>query len=490
MKFISANNRNQIVLFPEKIDDYVDENNTVRVINEYIDALDLNKLGFMKAQPNKTGRPMYDPKDLLKLYIWGYMNKIRSSRCLETETKRNIEVMWLLRKLSPDHKTISRFRHDNRLALKNLFKDFVKLSTTLNLYGKELVAIDGSKFKAVNSKDRNFGTKKLKERIERIDKRIEEYLKQLEEEDVKEDEIDNKKSKKEIKAIIKDLGKRKVKYTGYVGDLEQSDETQKSLTDKDSRLMTSNQKFEVSYNVQTAVDEKNKMIAEFDVTNNASDQNQLSNMAEKASKILETSKLEVVADKGYNSASDIIKCERNKIRTHVASVKMDACVPTSKDKQENITKHKNGKTVYIQERNIALCPMGKVLYPRMYKEKRKCGIFSNSSACIKCKFKCMSSPYQRFEIKMLKSDFLKPYNDSDLFVKQIHINSDEEIVKKRKSIVEHPFGTIKRNMNAGYCLTKGFENVGGEFALTFLAYNLKRAINILGTKKLIEFMAT
>ena len=177
MDFISGDNRNQITLMPDSVDDYVDDNNSVRVIEAYIDSLNLAALGFAKAQPHDTGRPMYDPKDLLKLYVYGYMNKVRSSRRLETETKRNLEVIWMLRRLSPDHKTIARFRHDNTAALKNVFRDFVKLCMKLNLYGKELVAIDGSKFKAVSSKDRNFTDKKLQDRIAQIEAKIEGYLK-------------------------------------------------------------------------------------------------------------------------------------------------------------------------------------------------------------------------------------------------------------------------------------------------------------------------
>ena len=199
MNFISGENRNQMTFMPDCIDDYVADNNSVRVIEAYINSLDLAKLGFAKPQPNNTGRPMYDPKDLLKLYLYGYMNKIRSSRRLEIETKRNIEVMWLLRKLSPDHKTIARFRCDNTAALKNVFRDFVKLCMKLDLYGRELVAIDGSKFKAVNSKDRNFTPQKLKERIVRIDAKIEEYLRELEDGDSTENIKDGEKHPKKLR---------------------------------------------------------------------------------------------------------------------------------------------------------------------------------------------------------------------------------------------------------------------------------------------------
>ena len=233
----------------------------------------------MHTEPCDTGRPPYDPRDLLKLYVYGYMNRVRSSRRLETESKRNLEVIWLLRRLSPDHKTIARFRHDNPRALKNVFRDFVRLCAREDLYGRELIAIDGSKFKAVNSKDRNFTREKLAERIRRIDERIEGYLRELDSGDSKESACGGGKSAQEIKGIISGLTERKQRYQGYKEELERTGETQKSLTDPDSRLMLSNGKMDVCYNVQTAVDAKNKMIAEFEATNNANDSNQITPMA-------------------------------------------------------------------------------------------------------------------------------------------------------------------------------------------------------------------
>jgi transposase len=194
MEFIQGEDREQSILFPESIDEYVEENSTVRVIEAFVNTLDLSELEFIRHEPNATGRPPYDPKDILKLYIYGYMNRIRSSRRLETESKRNLEVIWLLKKLSPDHKTIANFRKDNKKALKSVFKSFVKLCIKLDLYGKELAAIDGSKFKAVNSKDRNFTKGKLKDRLERIDKKIEEYLTELENTDSQEDKTDKEKT--------------------------------------------------------------------------------------------------------------------------------------------------------------------------------------------------------------------------------------------------------------------------------------------------------
>jgi len=487
MEFISGENRNQIVLLPNCIDDYVDENSTVRVIEAYINSLDLDDLGFAKSKPNDMGRPMYDPKDFLKLYVYGYMNRIRSSRRLETETKRNLEVIWLLRKLSPDHKTIANFRRDNADALKNVFRNFVKLCIRLGLYGKELEAVDGSKFKAVNSKDRNFTSKKLNERIARIDGNIEKYMRELEDTDSRENMFSVEKTPKEIADIIKDLEERKEVYQSYADELARTGESQISLTDPDSRLMKANGKMDVCYNVQSIVDSKYKLIAEFEVTNHVGDVNLITPMAEKVKEILGTDTISVVADNGYDSVQDIVAGMIQGIDVHVAGTDFDVCIPADSEEKQEITSHKDGRCMYLAERNIVLCPMGKVLYPGSYKKVKGQAVFHNSKVCKQCACKCTKEIRGRNqEVPMAESDFSKAYDDSGLYVKQIRIAGDREIVKERKSIVEHPFGTIKRNMDAGYCLTKGIHKVRGEFSLTFLAYNLKRTINILGSKKLID----
>ena len=322
MEFISGEGRDQIILFPQTISEYILEDSTVRVIDAYVDSLNLAALDFSRSEINKTGRPPYDPKDILKLYIYGYIYRIRSSRRLETESMRNLEVMWLLRKLSPDHKTIADFRKENPKALKNVFRNFVKLCMELDLYGRELAGIDGSKFKAVNAKDRNFTRDKLKDRIERIDTKIDEYLREMEETDHEEDRAEKEKTAGEINKIIQDLKERKQNYSGYAAELEETGETQKSLTDPESRLMLSNGKMDVSYNVQTAVDAKHKLVIEFDVTNNANDMNQITPMAEKIKDILEVEQIAVTADKGYASASDIAAAVQIGIEPHVAGTIM------------------------------------------------------------------------------------------------------------------------------------------------------------------------
>ena len=490
MEFISGENRSQTLLLPDSVEDYIDGNNQVRVIDAYINSLCLEDAGFAKHEPNDTGRPMYDPKDILKLYVYGYMNRTRSSRRLETESRRNLEAIWLLRGLSPDHKTIARFRHGNAPALKNVFRDFVKLCMGQGLYGRETIAIDGSKFKAVNSKDRNFSKKKLQDRIARIDAQIQEYMDELERSDFQENTACGDKTADEIGRIVTGLSERRRRYQGYTEELGQTGGTQKSLTDSDSRLMPSNGKMEVSYNVQTAVDAKNKLIVEFEVTNNCNDANQITPMALSAQEMLETDTITAVADAGYDSVQDIASAIDKGIDVHVAGTDFDICVPADGGDKTEITSQRNGRCVYNAGRNIAVCPMGGVLYPGFYKKAKGLGVFYNRKACKDCTCKCTKETRGfRYQVPMAEADFSKTYNDKDLSVKQKRIKADKAKIRDRKSIAEHPFGTVKRAMDAGYCLTKGFRGVSGEFSLVFLAYNIKRAINILGVKKLIESMA-
>ena len=493
MDFIHKEDREQTLLLPDSIEDYLDENNPVRVIDAYINSLDLLSLGFSGAELKETGRPPYNPKDLLKLYVYGYMNRIRSSRRLEQETRRNLEVLWLLGKLSPDHKTISRFRQEHTTALKNVFCDFTRLCAKLELYGKELVAIDGSKFKAVNSRKRNFTEKQIQDKIQKITEKIDEYLRELENNDAAESTTGGDKTKEEIAKIISDLNERKNRYQGYADELERTGEKQKSLTDEDSRLMTTNSaKMDVCYNVQTAVDAQNKLIVAFEVSNQGNDKNFITPMAQSSQKLLETGKITVVVDAGYESIGDILSAKSQGIDVHVAGTDFDVCVPAvAGEEPTEIRSHHHGRCVYIKERNIALCPMGNILYPTGHKKRKQgLGVFYNYQACQQCNCKCTTDARGRFQyqVPMAEKDFSKEYNDQGLVVKQIRIAPDKVLIKQRKAIVEHPFGTIKRSMDAGYCLTKGLRKVPGEFALTFLAYNLKRAINIFGCAKLIAAM--
>jgi len=483
MEYISGRDRNQRNLLPDCIEDYVEENNSVRVIDAYVDSLDMEALGFSRGRPNETGRPMYSPYDLLKLYLYGYMNRIRSSRRLEAETARNLEVIWLMNQLRPDHKTIARFRHDNPESLKRAFREFVKLCVRLGLYGRELIAIDGSKFKAVNSADRSFTEKKLKERMSAIDAKIEEYNQLMDEIDARENDVATEYTAEEIASVVAGLTRKKAEYEGYAHRLEESGETQLCVTNPESRLIKSNGKIEANYNVQAAVDSKNKLLVDFEVTNDVLDKNKLHMMTSRSAELLETEDLTAVADTGYDSATDIARCVMDGIDVHVAGVDITVCVPSNEPSQE-ITSQVNGRCVYFSERNIAICPMGHVMYPARYTREGKAA-FHNFKACGKCVCRYTPRKYREFVIAMPAGQFRTLYDDSDLFLKQVRITPNQKLVKLRKTIVEHPFGTVKQAMDSRHCLTKGLRNVSGEFSLAFLAYNLKRVINILGTEKFL-----
>jgi transposase len=309
LSFLKGTPRCDVLLFPEAIDDYVSEDNPVRFIEAFVDNLDLHDLGFSRAIPAHTGRPAYSPADLLKLYIYGYLNRTRSSRLLEREAHRNLELIWLMRKLRPDFKTIADFRRDNTDAIKKVCRQFTLLCKRLELFGRELVAIDGSKFKAQNSKRRNFTAKKPDEIIKEVDAKVQDYLKKLDEADSQEDEVKTPTAD-QLKEKIEHLRNRKAKYHQTEKQLKESGESQISLTDPDSRSMKVAQGTDVCYNVQTVVDAKHKLIVEVEVTNDATDHGQLSKMAVQAKQTLEVEQIEAVADRGYYDGAEVKKCQQ------------------------------------------------------------------------------------------------------------------------------------------------------------------------------------
>jgi len=489
MRYIEGEDRNQKVLMPDVLDDYISDSNPVRVIDAYVDSLDLEKLGI-GALSNETGRPPYSPRLMLKFYLYGYFNRIRSSRRLEKEAHRNIELMWLLNKLAPDHKTIANFRKDNANALKNVFRDFVQLCRKLGLYGGELMAIDGSKFLAVNSLDNNYNQEKLDDRIKRIDARLEKYLSEMNEAD-KEESDTPVLSGEDIAAAIKALSERKQAYEDMKAELKETGENQLSTTDPDARRMKrGNGASDICFNIQTAVDAKHKLIIEYEVTNQCLDKNLLAPVAISAKEALGVEEITALADTGYFVASDIAKCLVNGINPHVSTdlESITICVPVHEDEANEPGDFDNqGKNIFIEERNVGICPMGNILYPKSYRSSKDAGIYSNRKACKGCPRRNLCKEYDKeLQVKMLPSEFTKVHDINGLYIKQITYKPDKSLLKKRKEIVEHPFGTIKRSMDSEYCLMKGIDNVRGEFALTFLAYNMKRAINILGVAKLIQ----
>ncbi len=436
MGYIEGQDRNQMILFPETIDEYIREDNPVRVIEEYVEQLDMVELGFEKAVCAATGRPPYDPKDLLKLCLYGYLNRVRSSRRLEDEAGRNLEVIWLMKKLQPDHKTIADFRRDNIKAIRAVFRDFTRLCNEWGLYGRELVAIDSSKFRACNSKRNNYSAKKLERHIKYINEKIDKYLQEIEENDKLEEGIAKRPTADEIKERINELRERKQKYEKYKKQLKETGVTEISTTDPDARLMCNNNNaVDVSYNVQTTVDSKHKLIADFKVTQNPNDLGELDNMALRAKKLFGVESLEVVADKGYYKAEDLKKCVDNGITPYV-----------TKQVYANGTGDKDfysDKFKYDKERDVYICPAGKQLcYVRDRKQKEK-GIISyeyrNYEACKDCELKgrCTKSKKGRLITRHVDQDFL------DTIDLQTELNMDK--YKLRQMIVEHPFGTIKRN---------------------------------------------
>jgi len=491
MRYIIGEDRYQKIMFPDLIDEYITAENPVRVLDAYVDNLDLVELGI-GATDNETGRPPYNPKDMLKLFIYGYLNRLRSSRKLETESQRNVELMWLINKLSPDHKTIAEFRRNNVKTLKNVFLDFVKFCNGLGLYGLVLAAVDGSKFKAVNSKENNFNNEKLDDKIHRIDDKIEQYLSELDQNDNNEDkDTVPKLTKEEIEAVVAELQTRKETYNNMKEQLQETGQTQISTTDPDSkRMKEADGGSDICFNVQTAVDDKHKLIIDYEVTNRCNDKNLLAPMAKSAKDVLGVDELAVTADTGYFVASDLAECIRNGITPHVSSdyESVTFCVPTTEEEATEPAEFNNtGKNVLIEDRNVGVCPMGNVLYPQKYLKSQNIAVYRNAQACKNCphKSECTTNN-RRLTVQMPESEFSTEYNDENLHFKQITYAPDKNLLRKRKEIVEHPFGTIKQSMDSAHCLLKGIPKVRAEFALTFLAYNMKRVINIVGAAGLLK----
>jgi transposase len=476
MGYIKGEERNQTILFPESIDDYISDDNSVRVIDEYVEQLDMEGLGFKKAVCPSMGRPPYDPKDMLKLYLYGYLNRVRSSRRLEHEAARNIEVIWLLKKLKPDFKTIADFRKDNKKALKQVFRDFTKLCDEWGLFGKELVAIDGSKFRACNSKRNNYSAKKLDRHIKYIDEKVDKYIQELDAGDLAET-CDRKPDTGEIEKRLQELRNRKEKYETYKKQLEENGKNEISTTDPDARLMcNNNNNVDVSYNIQTTVDSKHKLIADFKASQKPNDLGELDNMALRAKKLFGGKEFEVLADKGYYKAEDLKKCVENGITPYV-----------TKQIYSNGTgdiDFYTDKFQYDKSRNVYICPAKKELQyyrQRTNKDKGVVGYeYRNYKACSDCEFKsrCTKSEKGRSINRHIDQDFL------DTIDLQTELNMDK--YKLRQMIVEHPFGTIKRSWGAYYFLTKRKISVSAEISLSFLAYNLKRVMNILGNEEILR----
>jgi transposase len=473
MGYIEGEDRKQMVMFPETLDDYIGEDNPVRFIAAFVESLDLKKLGFQRAVPNQRGRNPYHPGMLLSLYVYGYLNRIRSSRKLERETGRNLELMWLMRRLTPDHKTIADFRKDNLKAIAGVCRRFKQLCGEMGLFGGELIGVDGSKFRAVNSKERSFNARRLERAKKRVEQDIDEYLRELDQCDREEAGIEQPTAE-ELKEKIEKLKQRQGKYEQIGEELSKSEDGQVSLTDPDSRLMKSRQGTHTGYNAQIAVDSKHKLIVAEDVCGARSDRGQLTNIAKQAKEVLGVESLEVVADMGYYDCHDIKKCEEESITPYVSK-------PAVSRNRGLFIKEDFG---YDVQEDIYVCPKGAKLKYVTHGKERERGMkyYMNREACSECTLKsqCTRAAYRR--IKRLE-------NEAVMEAMAKRVRGHPERMSLRKGVVEHPFGTIKRGMGQGYFLMKTTVKVRTELKLTTLAYNMKRVMNIVGVRKMIEALA-
>ncbi|MEH6633635.1 MAG: IS1182 family transposase [Halopseudomonas aestusnigri] len=478
MTHISGTSRTQLLLLPERVDDYVGPDNTVRFIDAFVDGLDLKEAGFTRVQSKSTGRPGYDPADLLKLYIYGYLNRIRSSRKLEVETHRNIELIWLLRHLKPDFKTIADFRRDNRSCFKKVFREFVLLCRQLDLFGRKLLAVDGTKIKAVNSKDNNFTRRSLTKMIKEADERLDTYLKCLDEGDTGDVDRTRSENDQNLAEKINKIQIKQNRHKALLEELDRTDEGQVSLIDPDSRLMMGGStKHRVSYNVQIAVDCKHNLIVEQEVCNQGSDLGLLAKTAGPARSILGVDKIEVVADRGYYKIEDIEACEEENLVTYVSKPLRGSAVAAGYFSKDEFR--------FNEKEDCYICPAGKSLSTRYVGKLRENTTFTycNRAACKICPLRsqCTNAAFRkvsRFE------------NEAVLDRMAERLKKHPGMMTLRRCSVEHPFGSIKQWMNQGAFLTRRLENVRGEFSLTALAYNIRRALNLVGFKGLMAALRT
>lgn len=473
-RFIAGADRAQASMFPECLEDYVGPENTVRFIDAFVENLDLQQVQ-LPAAPASTGRPGYAPGDLLKLFIYGYLYRVRSSRELERLTQHNLEVIWLLRRLRPDHKTISEFRRAHRTVFKQVFRQFNILCRDLNLFGAQIVAIDGTFFKADNSRSRNFTKPKLQGLITTVDKNIAEYLRELELNDAASGSSGGVESEKveDLQDKITQLQAAKERYEQMQRDLELSGESQISLTDPDARLVKKStaQGSVVGYNVQSAVDGAHHLIVDIEATNQGNDLGLFAQMAVKAKEELQVETLIGVADGGYYQIRDLQAAEAQGIQVHV---------PQPEDRMEKKGCFARAEFRYDKEQDCYQCPGGSQLHrrPDVMKGDKRYEVYDNFGACRKCpvKEKCTTGRYRKI------------YHEENPEVMgrvREQMKAHPEIYERRKGLVEHPFGTIKFWWGHESLLTRGLGAVNAEVALSALAYNMKRAFKVVGLEAML-----
>ena len=471
MTHITGHDRSQPLLLPESLDDYVGLENPVRFIEAFVDSLDLAAAGFARVQPKQSGRPGYAPGDLLKLYVYGYLNRIRSSRRLEAETHRNIEVLWLLRHRKPDFKTIADFRRDNRDAFRPVFRQFVLLCKQLGLFGRELLAVDGTRIKAVNNKDRNFTRASLAEFIKLADEKLDDYLRRLDSSDATEQATGGSRVKN-LSEKIAAVRERQARCQEMLAELDRTGEKQISLTDPDSRAMAAHTHVAVGYNVQVAVDAEHKLIVEQQVTNQVLDLGLLTQTALPAKEILEVEQIDVVADRGYFKTEDIEASEQAGMMPYVPRPQRGPSVKAGLFRKDEFQ--------YDAGTDSFLCPAGQRLQPYSWSLLRglKKINYVNRAACQDCPLRRRCTGNQFRSVSRLE-------NEAVLDRMQARLSQRPGILERRRETVEHPFGTIKQWMYQGAFLMRGLKNVRAEFSLTALAYNLRRVLNLVGFTELM-----
>ncbi|WP_223525270.1 IS1182 family transposase [Pseudomonas sp. A-B-26] len=473
-RFIQGEHRGQGTLLPESLDDYVSDTNPVRVVDVFVDELNLVSLGFDGAIPADTGRPAYHPAILLKIYIYGYLNRIQSSRRLEREAQRNVELMWLTGRLMPDFKTIANFRKDNSKAIRGVCRQFVVLCQQLGLFGENLVAIDGSKFKAVNNRDRNFTSAKLKRRMEEIESSINRYLTALDAAD-RQEPTASEPSAVRLEEKIAKLKTQMKELKAIEIQLNESPDKQVSLTDPDARSMMTRGTGIVGYNVQTAVDTQNHLIVAHEVTNFGSDRDQLSSMAKQARDAMASETLAVVADRGYFKSEEILACHDADITAYVPKPM------TSSAKADG--RFNKDAFVYDATKNEYICPAGEALPWRFSSIEKGMNMHCYwSSKCQGCALKTQCTPSKNRRVRRWE-------HEAVLEEMQRRLNDAPDMMRIRKRTVEHPFGTLKQWMGSTHFLTRKLIGVSAEMSLNVLAYNMKRVMSIIGTASLLKAMA-
>ena len=477
MNLIEGLDRKQRHMLPEYLEDYVGEDNVVRFIDAFVDSLDLRaaKFVFPKENSQNRGRPGYHPGHVLKLYLYGYFYQIRSSRRLQAECTRNLEVIWLLGKLAPDFKTIADFRKNNAEAFKAVLRQFNQVCQRLELFGGELIAIDGSKFKGQNAPDQNWSLSKLEKRNARLEQRLEEYVKALEQEDAQPELEVARPTVEELKKKIQAIKEQQQEIAQKVNQIEASGQTQLSATDAESRSMKGAHGHVVGYNVQAAVDAKHHLVICTEVTNAAVDQGLLAPMAQAAKAELGIEKAEVAADGGYFKGEDIKACQQMQMEPHLPEVK------NSPSERAGLYGKKDFQ--YDAQRDLYRCPAGKELHKcrEMMDKGRRLFNYDNPEACAQCPLKayCTQAKYRtvsRWE------------HEQCLERMAAKVKAEPAKLAKRKALIEHCWGTFKWLLGGGFLL-KGLKKVGAEVSLAHLVYNLKRALNVVGLAKLLEAIA-